>query len=126
MPMNLKRYVIELGMGADLHGQDVTKAAQRAIRDAVSRSCLCGLMDIFNLEHPDRMYIRLKVACPQPEKLDLARLKESVPFGRVELTVENGGLTTEGLDLPMLGEGDRIVAALASLTVLVDMDQVRL
>ena len=124
--MNLKRYVIELGMGADLHGQDVTKAAQRAVRDAVSRSCLCGLMDIFNLEHPDRMYIRLKVACPQPEKLDLAEIKESVPFGQVELTVEDGGLTTEGLALSMLGEGDRIVVALASLTVLVDMDQVKL
>jgi uncharacterized protein (TIGR02058 family) len=110
-------------MGADLHGQDVTKAAQRAIRDAVSRSCLCGLMDIFKFKNPNQMYIRLKVSSPFPDKLDLNKLKESVPFGTVELTVEEGGLVTEGLDLPMLGQGDKIVVVLASITVMVDMDE---
>ena len=124
--MNLKRYIIELGTGADLHGGDVTKAAQRAIGDAVSRSCLCGLMDIFQFKHPDQMHIRLKVACPYPEQLDRQAVLAAVPFGQVELTVENGGLVTEGLDLPQLGPGDRIVVALASLTVLVDFDQLDL
>jgi len=122
--MNLKRYVIELGTGADLHGGDVTKAAQRAIRDAVSRSCLCGLMDIFQFKNPDQMHIRLKVACPHPEQLDREAVLAAVPFGQSELTVESGGMVTEGLDLPQLGPGDRIVVALASLTVLVDIDQV--
>ena len=37
------RYIIEFGMGTDFHGQDVTKAACKAVKDAVSRSCLCGL-----------------------------------------------------------------------------------
>ena len=122
--MNLKRYVIELGTGADLHGGDVTKAAQRAIRDAVSRSCLCGLMDIFQFKNPDQMHIRLKVACPHPEQLDREAVLAAVPFGQSELTVESGGMVTEGLDLPQLGPGDHIVVALASLTVLVDIDQV--
>lgn len=122
--MNLKRYVIELGMGADLHGQDVTKAAQRAIRDAISRSCLCGLLDIFQFDHPDRMHIRLKVSCPYPEQLDQGKIKESVPFGEVSLTVEEGGMVTEGLELPIVAQGNQIVVALASLTVLVDMDEV--
>ena len=41
----LQRYIVELGTGADLHGADMTKAARRAVKDAISRSCLCGLVD---------------------------------------------------------------------------------
>ena len=40
----LKRYIVEFGMGADLHGGDVTKAAVKAVKDATSRSCLCGMI----------------------------------------------------------------------------------
>ncbi|MDR1486900.1 MAG: Lin0512 family protein [Deltaproteobacteria bacterium] len=121
--MNLKRFIVEFGTGADLHGQDVTKAAKRAIKDAVSHSCLCGLMDIFNFDHPDRMYIRLKVAAPHPERLDLQEIRKAVPFGQVEIEVVEGGMETEGLNVPSLGAGDRIVIVVASLTVLVDLDQ---
>ena len=33
--MSDQRFIIEMGMGNDLHGQDYTKAAARAIEDAV-------------------------------------------------------------------------------------------
>ena len=45
----LKRYVVEFGMGLDIHGQDAGKAAQKAVKDAVSRSCLCGLSEVLGL-----------------------------------------------------------------------------
>ena len=32
----LQRYVVELGTGADLHGANMTKAAYRAVKDAIS------------------------------------------------------------------------------------------
>jgi uncharacterized protein (TIGR02058 family) len=32
----IKRYVVEFGYGVDLHGQDVNKAAQKAVKDAIS------------------------------------------------------------------------------------------
>ena len=41
-----KRFIVEFGSGADLHGADMTKAAARAIKDAVSHACLCGLVEI--------------------------------------------------------------------------------
>ena len=44
------RYIIEFGMGTDFHGQDVSKAAAKAVKDAVSRSCLCGLSEVLRLE----------------------------------------------------------------------------
>ena len=45
----MKKFIVEFGMGTDFHGQDVTKAARKAVRDAVSRSCLCGLEDVLGL-----------------------------------------------------------------------------
>jgi uncharacterized protein (TIGR02058 family) len=120
--VDLRRYIVELGTGADLHGRDVTKAAQRAVKDAVSRCCLCGLMEIFGFVHPNEMFIRIKVASPRHDQLDALKIKSGVPFGTVELETVEGGLETSGLDFPLLGQGDTIVVALASITVLVDLD----
>jgi uncharacterized protein (TIGR02058 family) len=117
--MALKRFIVELGTGVDLHGQDATKAAQRAVKDAVSHSCLCGLFEVAGLKAPDEMKVKLQIACPFPEKLDKDLIKKSVPFGEVELVVEKGGMLTKGLHYEALGEGDNIVIALASLTVYV-------
>ena len=62
----MRRFIVELGMGSDLHGGDVTKAAMRAVRDAVSRSCLCGLFEVAGLKRPEDMFIHLKgIQLPQ-------------------------------------------------------------
>ena len=36
-------------MGIDQHGQDPTNAARKAVEDAISRSCLCGLVEVARL-----------------------------------------------------------------------------
>ena len=66
------------------------------------------------------MFIHLKVCCPTPERLDRERVAGSVPFGKVELEVREGGMVAEGIQLPQLGEGSSIVVALVSLTVCVE------
>ena len=38
--MTMKRVILEMGMGNDLHGEDYTKAAERAIKDALHHSSL--------------------------------------------------------------------------------------
>ena len=55
---NLKKFIVEFGMGTDFHGQDVTKAAKKAVKDAVSRSCLCGLEDVLGLTDFKDVYKR--------------------------------------------------------------------
>ncbi len=119
--MGLERYIVEIGLGADLHGGDVTKAAQRAIKDAVSRSCLCGLFDILHLADPGKMHIAVKIGCPDPARLERDRVLEAVPFGSKTLEAVEGGLGVRGLALPALGAGDTIVIAVAALTVYVDV-----
>jgi uncharacterized protein (TIGR02058 family) len=121
--LNLQRYIVEIGTGADLHGGDVTKAAQKAIKDAVSHSCLCGLFDIVGIRDPNQMHIHVKIACPYPERLNREEVLQAVPFGTTEFEAVNGGLSVRGLDVPALGEGDTIVVALAALTVYIDTDR---
>ncbi|MDT8901635.1 Lin0512 family protein [Anaeroselena agilis] len=120
--MGLKRYIVEFGTGADLHGGDVTKAACRAVRDAVSRSCLCGLVDIFAIDDPDKMHVAVKIGCPDPGRLAGDEILRAVPFGTKTLEATQGGLAVRGLDLPALGTGDTIVIAVAALTVSIDVD----
>lgn len=119
--MSFKRFIVELGYGADLHGGDVTKAARRAVRDAVSRNCLCGLFDILGLEDPDGMHVAIKIGCPRPEEIDAAEVLREIPFGSRELEAVSGGLSVRGLEIPALGEGDHICVAVAALTVSVDV-----
>ena len=32
----MRRFIIEFGLGTDFHGQDVSKAAQKAVKDAIN------------------------------------------------------------------------------------------
>ena len=116
-----KRFIVELGAGADLHGADVTKAACRAVRDAVSRSCLCGLVEILALDDLGRVHVDILVACPDPGAVDLEAVKAEVPIGRRTARAVAGGMTAPGLCVPRFAEGcDRIVVANAAVTVFVE------
>lgn len=117
--MAFKRYIVEIGTGMDFHGGDVTNAAQKAVKDAVSHSCLCGLFDIIGIQNPNEMHIEVKIACPYPEKINRQKVLSAVPFGSTELQLVEGGLAVRGLELPDLGDGDTIVVAVAALTVYV-------
>jgi uncharacterized protein (TIGR02058 family) len=118
----LKRYVVELGTGVDLHGMDVTKAACRAVKNAISQSCLCGLAETLEMDDPARtLHIDVTVAAPFPEQVDQEKVAAVLPFGSVSVHVEEGGLKTPGLAVPSLGEGSTIVVANAALSVQVDL-----
>lgn len=120
--MALKRFVVELGYGTDLHGGSSTKAACRAVKDAVSRCCLCGLFEILGLKDPNSMHVEVKIACPKPEEVDGEQVLATVPFGTKELEVVSGGMITRGLEVPELGSGDNIFVAVAALTVSVPVE----
>lgn len=117
----MKRFIVELGTGADLHGGDVTKAAKRAISDAMSHGCLCGLVEILNLNAMEKVHVIIKLGCPKPEEIKQDELLKLIPFGKTRIEeIVNGGLSTRGLHLDSLGEGDQIVVAVVSLTVYID------
>ena len=68
----MKKYIVEFGLGTDFHGQDVTKAAAKAAKDAISRSCLCGLEQVLGLtDFRKQVFIRATVAVTRPDDVDV-------------------------------------------------------
>ena len=116
--MKSKRFIVEIGTGADIHGEDVTKAACRAVKDAISRSCLCGLVEILGIKDLDVMHVNILVACPKPDEVDLEQVKAMVPLGQKTARSVTGGMVVEGLCVPNFAANcDQIVVANAAVTV---------
>ena len=88
--MTEQRIIIEMGMGNDLHGMDYTKAAARAIEDALRHSSLplFGALDVT----PDQMRVQVTVAVQEPEKVDVDALVANLPRDRAEVRAVKGGL----------------------------------
>ena len=113
----LKKFIVEFGLGTDFHGQDVTKAAKKAAKDAISRSCLCGLEEDFKRQ----VFIRATVAVTRPEEVRCEEVAEVFPVGTVEVVAVNGGLRCDGLCIPAFGDCDKsIEAAVAAVEVYVE------
>ena len=115
--MEKKRYLIEVGIGVDMHGADMNKAAVKAVQNALSHCCLAGIDEIHHAG-PKDMALRIKICCPKPEMVDADRVKEPVYFYEdVEIEVAAGGGAERGLYVPEMGEGDTLTVAIAIITV---------
>lgn len=118
--MDLRRFVIEVGMGVDQHGQDNTRAAEKAVQDAIQRSCLCGLREVAGLKNASEMVVEVLIGCPSPGSVDKDRVLKALPFGKKKIEVRQGGLSGKTLFQPELGDKtDEMVVANAIVTVLV-------
>jgi uncharacterized protein (TIGR02058 family) len=88
--MAMKRMVLEIGMGTDIRGQDDTKAAVRALRDALWHNSLTIThalgMDI------DSMRVDVTVGVPHPERVDHVQVLAVLPHGTGTVKVVEGGL----------------------------------
>ena len=113
------RYIIEFGMGIDLHGQDLNKAAEKAIKDAISHSCLCGLEEVLHIQDTDEhVHIKVTLACSRPDEIYPEQLQNILPVGCAEVTAVAGGMTLSGLYVPKFGDKDEsIEAVLAAVEV---------
>ena len=118
----MKKFIVEFGLGTDFHGQDVTKAACKAAKDAISRSCLCGLEDYLqNGSTESDVVIEARIAVSRPEDVYCVRVAEVFPVGRVSVVPVAGGLTVDGLCIPAFGDADQsIEAAVAAVTVYIN------
>jgi uncharacterized protein (TIGR02058 family) len=120
----MNRYIIEFGLGMDFHGQDVNNAAKKAVKDAVSRSCLCGLSELLHIEDLDsEVNIRVTVAVSHPMEVDSQSIAQCLPIGKVTVHSIEGGMTISGLNIPRFGDRDEsIEVAVAAVEVFVCMD----
>jgi uncharacterized protein (TIGR02058 family) len=118
MKRTMKRFIIEVGMGVDQHGQDNTRAAEKAVQDAIHRSCLCGLREVAGLKSMNEVAVEVLIGCPDPESVDQEKVLKVLPLGRKKIEVRKGGLLGKTLFLPELGDRtDGLVVANAIVTV---------
>ena len=112
--MARKRVILELGTGNDLHGGDYTKAALRAVQDALHHSSLTMIRTL-GVNSKTGMFVDVTIGVQQPDKVDLEKVRTSLPHGIVTVKVVKGGL-----DVPDEEVGD--IAVIASAAVVVSLD----
>lgn len=92
----LKRIILEMGTGNDLYGEDYTKAAKRAVQDAIHHSSLT-FFKALNID-PNSMQIELNLAAQKPDEIDLEAVAKELPYGQVTPKAVFGGLNIHDAD----------------------------
>ncbi len=110
--MKKSRAILEMGMGNDLHGSDYTKAASRAVQDALHHSSL-NFIKSLGIDR-SRLHLNVTIGVQKPEKVDTEAVKTALPLGIVSIVVVKGGL-----DIPDESDKDPAVIANAAIDVLV-------
>jgi len=107
------RCFTEMGMGVDVHGKDATKAARRAVSDAIRHSSI-GFFRMLGKTAGD-MFVDVTVGVPDPGAVDTAAVANELPHGTVTVTAVKGGL-----EVPAESGGDAIIIANAAVIVSLD------
>src|SRR5688500_11499160 len=107
--MPLQRMVLEIGMGTDIRGADDTKAAIRALHDALWHNSLTVTralgMDV------DSMQVEVLIGVPRPHLVDKAAVLAILPHGTGSVTCVEGGL-----EIPSdTGTGSTVIANAAAI-----------
>jgi uncharacterized protein (TIGR02058 family) len=108
-----RRIILELGSGNDLHGGDYTKAARRAVEDAIHHSSL-PLIRTLGLD-ARAMRVAVTIGVQRPERVDAAAVAAVLPHGAVTVNVVKGGLD-------IADDESRDIAVIASAAVAVTLD----
>ena len=88
--MGEKRVILEMGTGNDLYGRDYTKAARRAVQDALHHSSIT-LFSKLGIEHT-KMRVEVTIAVQEPEQVDCDLVAQDLPRGRATVRAVKGGL----------------------------------
>ena len=88
--MAWQRMVLQIGMGTDIRGADYTKAAVRALRDALWHNSLSVAVAVGL--HVDSMRVEVTIGVPRPDQVDKGAVLAVLPHGTGTVQVVEGGL----------------------------------
>ena len=106
--MALKRMVIEIGMGTSIRSRDETRAAVRALQDALWHNSLpvAGALGL----DVDTMQVEVTIGVPHPERVDKRAVLAVLPHGGGTVNVVEGGL-----EVPNDAGGASVIANAAAV-----------
>ena len=88
--MRKRKIVTEIGLGTDIRGRDYTKAASRALKDALWHNSL-GIAEILGVDS-DSMWVDVIIGIPEQTKVDTLEVLSILPHGTGKVTCLKGGL----------------------------------
>ena len=102
--------MLQIGMGTDIRGTDHTRAAVRALRDALWHNSLTVThalgVDV------DSMRVAVTIGVPRPETVDKAQVLAVLPHGTGTVEVVEGGLEIKndaGTDATLVANAAAVV-----------------
>jgi uncharacterized protein (TIGR02058 family) len=107
--MTMQRMAVEMGMGTDIRGADYTKAAVRALRDALWHNSLNVAAALG--KPTDSMVVEVLIGVPKPDLVDRAAVLAVLPHGTGTVSVIEGGLEIVNDE----GTGSTVVANAAAI-----------
>ena len=114
--MTLSRLILETGMGNDLYGEDYTKAACRAVQDAIHHSSI-SIFRSLKLDS-SKMRVKVLIGVARPDLVDSVAVKKVLPHGVVSVDVVRGGLNIDDSE-----NGITSVIATAAVEALYEIDK---
>ena len=109
------RMVTQFGMGTSIRQAHYTRAAERAIRDALWHNSL-AVADAFGFPR-EAMQIEVEIGVQKPDAVETEALTSIFPYGTPNFAVREGGL-----DIPKPDGSGKTVIANAAITVFFDME----
>ena len=129
---------VEAGFGCDQHGQNSTKAVLRACRNAIEFNSLPALRNLIpggkqnmvrkmcklrwtqNYDKITIQIVKVKIAVPAPETVDIDQIYAIFPYGKVLVpeVIDGGMRASSGIALPEFGDtNDDMIIAVAVISV---------
>ncbi|TFJ86734.1 hypothetical protein NSK_001822 [Nannochloropsis salina CCMP1776] len=111
---------VQMGFGCDQHGQDATKAAVKACRNAIEWNSLPSINQIVPGGY-EAMKVRVQIAVPvDATNIDTEAIKKAFPYGQLlPVEIQSGGMrASSGIALPAMGDrNDDWIVAIAAVSV---------
>lgn len=114
--MAYRRVVLEIGMGTDIRGSEPTKAAVRALRDALWHNSLTIARALDR--DTDSMRVEVTIGVPRPDEVDRQAILDVLPHGTGTVNVVAGGLS-----IPNETGSDSTLLAHAAAVVRLDLPE---
>ncbi|KAJ3670886.1 hypothetical protein LUZ60_008312 [Juncus effusus] len=100
---------VEMGVGYDQHGQDITVAAMRACKDAISSNSIPAFRQgAIPGVNSDQMKLKIQLGVPKPTQhlLDSSRVKSVFPYGEIISfeVVDGGMICSSGTCIEAMGD----------------------
>jgi len=119
MSNGLDRVILEMGSGVSVRSENYTRAACRAVEDAIHHSSLSFVREL-GLDFQNDLVVEVTIGVQDPSAVDIEVVGAVLPHGKVSVTVVKGGL-----NVPYPEQGYSTVIASAAVAAFADMSRFR-